>query len=245
MWSTCIRAIRGSFTYEDLLLSNSQNCCPSKFFQTVWSNYCVYVCVWYVCVRLLWVPGIKLKVHLYVWSCTDVCVPFLYLLMVSNSYCLLSDWKYTVVKQWRHVTTSCLKAGSQYDAGASVASGVILWTSPAASVSVTSARWRWNRNYSSITSVVFACVQPIKLSKRILNSRRSRHDAGTIVILWTRLYCVHSYSAVPLVYFTRVDLASFCSMKLDITQQCQRWHSMCGVMWLKCCRAKPRFGACC
>ena len=52
-----------------------------------------------------------------------------------------------------HVTLSTgarefviVKPGSQYDAGASIASGVILWTSPAASASVASAHRRWNRN---------------------------------------------------------------------------------------------------
>ena len=50
-----------------------------------------------------------------------------------------------------------------------------------ASASITSARWRrnWNKFYSSVNSEAFASVQPIKLSKIILNLRRSWRNAAT------------------------------------------------------------------
>ena len=70
-----------------------------------------------------------------------------------------------------------LKSDSQYGTATSVALGVILGISPALSVSVASVV------SGSIISVAFASVQPIKLLKIILNSRRSQRDAGASIIL--------------------------------------------------------------
>ena len=82
--------------------------------------------------------------------------------------CIVANWLQSISRALHSVT----KPGSQCDAGASVASGVILWTSPVASVSIACSYWRWNRN--KLYSRAFASVQPIKLSKIILNSRRTR-----------------------------------------------------------------------